>query len=439
MAFSEDLTRKILGYTGPINTKVNPYVIKVCDTCDKHDVVRYKGAKKPTGPYECRKCVCNRPSTKILKSTIAKKQWENPDFRQLVESNSRNIWKDEARRAKMSVVRTDPEIKRKMIAANKEKWADLDHQKKMLAIYAAYPKVSKPQLILYDILDDLGVKFFREYNDREDDPECRIGPYSVDCVIPRENARLIIEVQGEYWHTRPKTISKDKAKAIYLNQIPGVEVKYLWDHEFLQKDRVLKTLSYWLDKQIDQIEFKFCDVEIRDAPASKYNNLLCKYHYLVNAGASGIARGAYLNDQLIAVCIFSPVGRQTTAATLNKQEKNIRELSRLCIHPSYQKKNFGSWFISKCIRSLPKEYETIISYADTTFNHYGVVYQASNFVLDKEVPPDYWYVNADGWVMHKKTLYNRAKQMHSTERQYAELHQYTKVWGGKKLRYRFDR
>jgi len=81
----------------------------------------------------------------------------------------------------------------------------------------------------------------------------------------------------------------------------------------------------------------------------------------------------------------------------------VRELSRLCIHPSYHRKNFASWLISRAIKSI--DADLIIAYADTTVGHSGTVYKAANFKFHHEVPPDYWYVDQDGYVMHKKTLY----------------------------------
>jgi len=91
--------------------------------------------------------------------------------------------------------------------------------------------------------------------------------------------------------------------------------------------------------------------------------------------------------------------------------------------------------VSRCIKKLNPKYTTIISYCDTTFNHDGATYKACNFKLDGEVKPDYWYVDEDGWVMHKKTLYNHAIKMGMKEKDYAELNKYKKAYGDKKLRF----
>ena len=90
------------------------------------------------------------------------------------------------------------------------------------------PRVSSIQTQLYSILDDIGVKYFREYNDREDDVQCKIGPYSFDCVIPYGNKTLLIECQGDYWHNTEPHIINDKQKSSYIaNNFP--------DHEFVCK------------------------------------------------------------------------------------------------------------------------------------------------------------------------------------------------------------
>jgi hypothetical protein len=74
-----------------------------------------------------------------------------------------------------------------------------------------------------------------------------------------------------------------------------------------------------------------------------------------------------------------------------------------------------------------------VSYCDTTVGHTGAVYKSLGFKMHHEVDSDYWYVDPNGWVMHKKTLYSRAKRLSTTENAYAEQFGYIKKYGGKKL------
>lgn len=114
------------------------------------------------------------------------------------------------------------------------------------------------------------------------------------------------------------------------------------------------------------------------------------------------------------------------------------ELSRFCIHPNYQKHNLGSWFLSKAIKMLPTHIKTIISYSDLTHNHNGGLYKASNFKIDHIVKPDYWYARENGWILHKKTVYNKAKSAGLRESEYAKQENLKKVKGKEKICFRYD-
>jgi hypothetical protein len=455
------------------------------------------------GDYKwiCTKCLNNSPEHKQKLSKSGKKLWTDPnyankvkqnqkvgiqtvEYRQLQSKLSTERMKDPTYRAmisqKVRATENDPthvekmrrsslkmweneelaerlrnyrqtEEYRKLCSVNaKELWKDPVYKEKqkdkpnrtkefLAKIKLLQPKVSKLQDKLYSILDDLKVKYFREWNDKSDDLECKVGCYSFDCVIPREGkTTLLVDVHGEYWHSLNSKASSDAAKSTYIALYfkDKYEYKVIWEHEFLQQDRIISLLKYWLGVDIELVDFNFEDVKIERCSSKDCQLLLSKYHYLVTAGRGGICYGAYLNNELVAVSIFSPLVRQNIRI---EGLDNPRELSRLCIHPKYQKYNFASWFVSRCIKLLPIQYDGIISYCDTGHNHYGAIYKACNFELDGEVLPDYWYANSEGWVMHKKTLYNHAVRNHKTERLWAEQNGYSKVWGDKKLRFVYKR
>lgn len=361
----------------------------------------------------------NTPHAIAKRAKITSDKWEHDtDYRNNIIN-------------KLRVNANKPEnIERSRNAALKQ-WSDGNFREKMKDVIDNMPKVSSQQEILYSILDDLDIEYFRERNGKNDDPECRIGPYSFDCVIPYGDKTILIEVQGEYWHSKKENSIRDAKKLSYINNnFPNHEVKYIWDHEFLSKDRVIETIKYWLNiNKINKVDFEFDDIIIKKAESKEYKPLLSKYHYLNNAGRGGIAIGAYHDKKLIAVCIFSPMIRYNI-------DNNAKELSRMCIHPSYQKKNFGSWFISRSLNLVKRTgVIKVISYCDTTYNHDGSVYRASNFRLVGEISPDYWYVDDKGWIMHKKTLYNRAIKMNMKEKDYANKHNLVRVFGKIKLKF----
>ena len=410
----------------------------------------------------------NDPEYREKMATALKAKWNNPEYRKKMIDVGRSNWDNKEYRykmlqlyaspeykAKIAKMRSDPEycrmmseiyasseFRQKLISSGKARWLNPEYREHMAEVRRNQPKVSSQQEILYSILTDLGVKYYREYNDRPDDIECSIGYYSADCVIPRGKNKpaLVIECQGDYWHLLPKRVAIDKAKATHIGNLPDqYELKYFWEHEFLCKDKIVGTLKYWLGlDKISIIDYDLNDLKIRLIPTKDCKLLLGKYHYLPNAGRGGIVYGAYLGDELIVVCVFSPMVRQNID-TLEYNPKESRELSRLCIHPKYRQKNLASYFVSRCLKLLDVKYKLVISYCDTTFNHNGAIYKACNFEEAGSVPPDYWYVDNAGYIMFKRTLYSHAVNLKLTESEFAEKYGYNKVWGLEKLKFVFRR
>ena len=293
----------------------------------------------------------------------------------------------------------------------------------MAKLRCQQPRISSVQNILYTLLDDLKVDYFKESE------KTRLGHYVFDCLIPVNNEKkLLIEVQGDYWHTQDNVKRSDKAKFTYVERyFPDYEIMYIWEHEFRVKEKALNRLKSKLGIDLNIEAFSFDDVEIKEVTKDDLKSFLNAYHY-IGKGRGGKTFGAYINDKLIACVVFSPPLRQN----LNHLFGDFVELSRFCIHPSYQKKNFASWLISRTIKQVKKN---IVAYSDTTVGHCGTIYKASNFRLLHEVDPDYWYTDKEGFVMHKKTLYGSATRSKMTESEYANLFGYVKKYGGKKLCY----
>lgn len=422
------------------SSQTTPERIQIASNNSKNNWKDQKYIEKYTTSRQTKefKAKLSKNSKKLWKNEEFRNRYKTPEFRAKMSGVHRKNWQNEEFRNKILTTKSTTEFKEKMAAI----YATDEFKHKQCVARANQPKVSSLQDILYSILDDLGVEYYREWNDQPDDPQCIIGPWAFDCVIPRANQKtLLVECQGEYFHNQPDRVAADQSKSSYIanNLSDKYEIKYLWEHEFKCKDRVIETIKYWLGLgAIDTVDFNLKDVAIKECPPKEYKPLLAKYHYLANAGRGGNSYGAYLGEELIGVCIFSPLARQNIKIK-DYSPKVSRELSRLCIHPKYQKKNFTSWFVSRCIKQLNPQYKCVISYCDTTFNHDGAVYKACNFKEDHKVPPDYWYVDESGWVMHKKTLYNHAVSMSMKETDYALKMGYVKVWGKEKIRFVYER
>jgi ribosomal protein S18 acetylase RimI-like enzyme len=367
--------------------------------------------------------------------------FSNPEYRQrLIDRQASDEYRLEDSRKLRQYYVDHPEARERCSEASKKAWSDPKYKEIQAQKRLNQPQTSSQQLVLYSLLTDLGVQF---YDDKA--KECQVGFYCFDCRVNHQDKinlkkPLLIEVQGDYWHNLPKAIARDKSKATYLRSyFPEFDLKYIWEHEFNNKHRVLEMVKYWLGlSQLSLIDFHFYDVKEKVIGYREAELFISKYHYAGRVGRSGVNLGYYLGDQLIAVIIYSSPIRQEVAFKQGYSYQQVMELSRLAIHPQYQAKNLASHLISQSItymRKIRLDVKLLVSFADTTYNHIGTIYKASNWILDGEVAPSYWYRDNEGYVCHKKTLWNHASKMQMTETQYCNKFGFQKIIGEKKFRY----
>lgn len=450
------LTKEKFNITSIEDSGYRPKVICRCDDCGKTKAITIRVKSRIQDNqlnWKCQKCIGNIEENKQKLSKSTKKSWRSPKYAQAQRNKSQKLWKDPKYRDKVSKslkkYYDNDKIKEELSIKYKKKynsseykksqrlrsqklWENNEFKEKMAEARSNVSPISKPEKIFKSILNDLCIEHKQQF---------RVGFYTFDFMIPRENKpNLLIEIQGDYWHSLPNIRHKDKRKESYItnNFTHNYELKQIWEHELCTKDRIIWLLKYWTDISIITKDFNFNSVSIKKTNKDDAKKFLYRYHYIGKLGNNSSPYGAYIDDKLIAICSFSSITRKESAERLGLESRELRELSRLCIHPQYQKKNFASWLISRCIKLIKNEYphlKCLISFADTTFNHNGTIYKASNWVYDGKTAPSYWYVDRDGYVMHKKTLYNRALSAKMKEKEFADKFGYTKVHGKEKCRF----
>ncbi len=342
--------------------------------------------------------------------------WTNTEYRQKITDSSTTLWKNPTYRANAS-------------QRSKDLWNDDEYRTKCTAGaikgHLANQNESKIQKHLYEILKEYNINFI---------PNHQIGPYEFDAFI--EEHKLLIEVQGDYWHNIPKTISKDKAKATYINQYSEFEIMYIWEHEFKCPGKVNARIRHKLGLQ-SKNNIDITSTTYKIIPMKEAGEFCAKYHYLPSCPSNGLPIGFFFNDKLISLIVFSPCGRKETATRQGYKFNEVREISRICMADEYHIKNFGTYMISRAIKECKQRLphvKLLISFSDDSM-HQGTLYKAANFTNDGTVKADYWYKSEDGWVMHKKTLYNHARSLAITESEFAQKNNYTKVHGSAKTRW----
>lgn len=144
-------------------------------------------------------------------------------------------------------------------------------------------------------------------------------------------------------------------------------------------------------------------------------DILLKYHYLKDISKgfkSGVNFGLFNGGELVGCCIFTGFPVPELAKGIygldRSEQSGFYELSRLCLTPDIQinEHNIASWFVSRCIKQLRKEFNVraILSYADESF-HQGVVYKALNFKYYglSAAKKDFWILQSDGsYIKHSR-------------------------------------
>jgi hypothetical protein len=128
------------------------------------------------------------------------------------------------------------------------------------------------------------------------------------------------------------------------------------------------------------------------------------------------------DGKIVGVCVFTKFSRLQA----QNKYKNQLELARLCISQA-QTKNAASMLIGHCLRKIKsfELYAGIVSYADTTEGHQGIVYKACNFKIIGETKKSYHYMDGEKRV-HKKKIWDISRENKTTEKETANIKQKVK-------------
>ena len=110
-----------------------------------------------------------------------------------------------------------------------------------------------------------------------------------------------------------------------------------------------------------------------------YDWLLNK-HYAKRIPSISYAFGLYEDIILVGIMtIGKPASPSLCDGICGKENSQyVYELNRLCVNEGLEK-NTLSFFVSQCLKMI-KDNMILVSYADTSMNHNGYIYQATNWV-----------------------------------------------------------
>ena len=136
---------------------------------------------------------------------------------------------------------------------------------------------------------------------------------------------------------------------------------------------------------------------IREVNYHTAMNIVIKCHYAHRQAPCTRAFGLFSRElkRIVGVVVYgSPVGKELCRQICGEEEEaNVYELTRLYIDDGLEK-NLESFLVGNTLKMLDKE--IIVSYSDTSYNHVGIIYQATNFYYTGLSQGGHWdYVEVD--------------------------------------------
>ena len=243
----------------------------------------------------------------------------------------------------------------------------------------------------------------------------------------RNGEFIVVEIKNNWLAKQEKERAKISAAFnIYMDKFMVV------DNLGIQS--VFDRISLLLSPQ----DFEFENIILTSVKPDDYIRFYGLFHYLGQTGRQGPTLGAYILNKLIAVATMSSISRNEIAERLEKTPSEVRELVRFCIHPDFHKKNFASWFLTRVVNQYIKDnpnIKVLVSFADTSQGHSGTIYKAAGWREDGETGTSYHYVDREGFIVHKKTAYDRGRSQGVSESIYVERSGLMKVFESPKKRF----
>ena len=145
---------------------------------------------------------------------------------------------------------------------------------------------------------------------------------------------------------------------------------------------------------------------VRQIPGGVGKSFIRQYHYSHSCHNGPMCWGLFDGDELIGVCAFATPGSENVRRSVfgPGRESEVTELHRLVVL-DVTPKNTESWFVARAMRGL-LEYRpnirAILSFADETEGHRGVIYQALNAIYCGTTGRSRFWRDPEGRLRHPR-------------------------------------
>lgn len=133
------------------------------------------------------------------------------------------------------------------------------------------------------------------------------------------------------------------------------------------------------------------------------------YSGSINGCISDYCFALYDGGNMIGAMFYGRMAMAGQWRRFSEKESDVTELRRLCCIDDTPK-NTESYFIGKTLKYLKRntEIKVVVSYADAEYGHSGVIYKASNFLMEgfRKGARVIWF---NGKKYHDKTIRTKYK------------------------------
>ena len=148
------------------------------------------------------------------------------------------------------------------------------------------------------------------------------------------------------------------------------------------------------------------NLRVEKIPSNIGKEFIKQHHYSHGVHNGPMCYGLLQNERLVGVCAFAtPCSENVRASIFGADNKHrVTELHRLVLLDEMPR-NTESWFISRALKELKKnkpELWGILSFADATEGHLGIIYQATNALYLGTSSPATFYIDQTGRLRHPR-------------------------------------
>lgn len=247
-----------------------------------------------------------------------------------------------------------------------------------------------------------------------------------------ENLKLGIEYCGLFWHCEDSKSPRDKNYHYnkFINcRNNNIDLITIFSDEWEnRKEQVKGFLKSKIGANTNRIYARNCKVKIIDLNNAK--DFINKYHIQGLKQRPMIAFGIFYNENLLGVMSLNYHHRDSSKLALNRL---VFKYDTTIIGGS-------SKLLKSCIKfAKDNNYEKIITWSDNRWSN-GNVYYKMKFKLDKELNPDYSYVNlrGDSSIRHSKQSMKKSSigcPKNVTEKAFLKEKGFSIIWDCGKKRF----